>query len=165
MYIVEHFQVYSEFFYMALACTVLNMMLERYKVQSCLLRDQIKCRKRNDVVKLLKQIKFNVFMLKQAVDAFNEIFGWIGICWTILLCDTVLKEFELLKKILLLKETVNCFNDIFGGTILLNILFSSLKSIIYLDRIVKSQDVSADHTSGFFVLLHLTQIGVIVIIV
>jgi hypothetical protein len=67
------------------------------------------------------------------------------------------------KKILLLKETVNCFNDIFGGTILLNILFSSLKSIIYLDRIVKSQDVSADHTSGFFVLLHFTQIGVIVI--
>jgi hypothetical protein len=62
---------------MALACTVLNMMLERYKVQSCLLRDQIKCRKRNDVVKLLKQIKFNVFMLKQAVDAFNEIFGWV----------------------------------------------------------------------------------------
>jgi hypothetical protein len=77
MYIVEHFQVYSEFFYMALACTVLNMMLERYKVQSCLLRDQIKCRKRNDVVKLLKQIKLNVFLLKQAVDAFNEIFGWV----------------------------------------------------------------------------------------
>ncbi|XP_068901853.1 uncharacterized protein [Tenebrio molitor] len=130
IYIVEYFQVYSEFFYMVLACTVLTMMLERYKSQSSLLREQIKCGRKKtskEVVKVLKQIKFNVFMLKQAVDAFNQIFGciillnvWYGctrglvflsslvngeeqwsehsiaICWTILLCDTVLKEFDLL---------------------------------------------------------------------
>jgi hypothetical protein len=80
IYIVEYLQVYSAFFYMALACTVLNMMLERYKFQSSLLREQIKCGRKKtskDVVELFKQIKFNVFMLKQAVDAFNEIFGWI----------------------------------------------------------------------------------------
>ncbi|XP_068901854.1 uncharacterized protein [Tenebrio molitor] len=111
-------------------CTILNMMLERYKVQSFLLREQIKCGRMKtlkDIFELLKQIKFNVFMLKQAVDAFNEIFGWvillnifygctksliflnglvkseeqwseysIATVWTILLCDTVLKEFKLL---------------------------------------------------------------------
>jgi hypothetical protein len=79
-FIVEYFQVYSEFFYMVLACTILNMMLERYKVQSFLLREQIKCGRKKtlkDIFELLKQIKFNVFMLKQAVDAFNEIFGWV----------------------------------------------------------------------------------------
>jgi hypothetical protein len=80
LYLVEYFQVYSEFFYMVLACTFLNMMLERYKSQSSLLREQIKCGRKKtskEVVKVLKQIKFNVFMLKQAVDAFNQIFGWI----------------------------------------------------------------------------------------
>jgi hypothetical protein len=80
IYIVEYFQVCSEFFYMVLACTVLNMMLERYKSQSSLLREQIKCGRKKtskEVVKVLKQIKFNVFMLKQAVDAFNQIFGCI----------------------------------------------------------------------------------------
>jgi hypothetical protein len=76
IYVVEFVQVYSQFFHMVLACIVLNMVLERYKVQSC----QIKCgrkKRSRDVVKLLKQVKFNVFVLKQAVDAFNEIFGWV----------------------------------------------------------------------------------------
>jgi hypothetical protein len=54
------------------------------------------------------------------------------------------------KTILVLKETVNYFNYIFGGTILLNILFSSLQNIIYLDRIAKSQNVSAEYISFFF---------------
>jgi hypothetical protein len=79
IYVIEYVQVYTEFFYMVLACTILNMVLERYKSQSCLMRDQIKFGKKTtkDVVKLLKQVKLNVFMLKEAVDAFNEIFGWV----------------------------------------------------------------------------------------
>jgi hypothetical protein len=79
-------------------------------------------------------------------------------------CAANLNELRILKKkIFTLKQTVDIFNDIFGGTVLLNILFTSSKSIVYLDRILKTQDASAQFSSTFNIFLHVIQVAVLVL--
>jgi hypothetical protein len=74
-------------------------------------------------------------------------------------CAANLNELRILKKkIFTLKQTVDIFNDIFGGTVLLNILFTSSKSIVYLDGILKTQDESAQFSSTFNIFLHVIQL-------
>jgi hypothetical protein len=78
-------------------------------------------------------------------------------------CASNLNELRILKKIFTLKQTVDIFNDIFGGTVLLNILFTSSKSIVYMDRILKSKDASAQFSSAFNIFLHVIQVPVLVL--
>ncbi|RZB77522.1 hypothetical protein BDFB_013856, partial [Asbolus verrucosus] len=73
-YSVENFQIYTQFFYTVFAYIILKMILARYKYQTSLLRKRV-CTKRQ--LKYLKKIKRNIFFLKDSVDVFNDVFGWI----------------------------------------------------------------------------------------
>ncbi|RZC33359.1 7tm 7 domain containing protein [Asbolus verrucosus] len=55
-----------------------------------------------------------------------------------------------------LKESADIFSDIFGGSILLNIFFNALKSLIYLERIIKNGYL------GGMSIVSLGQIGIMV---
>ncbi|EFA05765.1 gustatory receptor 39 [Tribolium castaneum] len=59
-----------------------------------------------------------------------------------------------------LKQTVDTFCEIFGGTILLNIIYNSSKSLIYLNKLIK-QTKSWSSGSPIVILMKLTQIGII----
>ncbi|RZC35590.1 hypothetical protein BDFB_012381, partial [Asbolus verrucosus] len=73
-YSVESIQNYTQFFYSVFAYIVLKMILARYRHQTSLLREKV-CTKRH--LKYLRKIKRNLFFLKDSVDVFNDIFGWI----------------------------------------------------------------------------------------
>ncbi|XP_044261025.1 uncharacterized protein LOC123009001 [Tribolium madens] len=59
-----------------------------------------------------------------------------------------------------LKQTVDTFCEIFGGTILLNIIYNSSKSLIYLNKLIKNTK-SWSSGSPILILMKLTQIGII----
>ncbi|RZB40778.1 gustatory receptor 28b [Asbolus verrucosus] len=77
LYLVEFLQMYSLFFYSLVTCIVLRMLLSRYKYQNFLLREQIVLTGKLFSKRTLKKVVGNTFILKQTVDAFNDIFGWI----------------------------------------------------------------------------------------
>jgi hypothetical protein len=72
MFVVEYFQMYSLFFYVVLEHTVLKALLKRYRRQK-----QLMLRNKKQIHKqILKKIKFNLLLLKETVNVFNDIFGW-----------------------------------------------------------------------------------------
>ncbi|RZC42336.1 7tm 7 domain containing protein [Asbolus verrucosus] len=66
--IIDCFENYSLFFYVICTCITLYLILSRYKHQILLLQ-----KKRINI----KQIKRNMLTLKESVNNFNDIFGWI----------------------------------------------------------------------------------------
>ena len=79
MYILEYIQVYSQYFYTVFACIILRTLLSRYEKQSILLRERLQVGKNtsDDLANFMKETKFNMFTLREIVDTFNEIFGWV----------------------------------------------------------------------------------------
>ena len=124
LYQAEHYQFYSQFFYMLLSCVVLRLLLARYRSQTLLLIDtgfQKNVSLYNTTFKNLQQIKNNIVILKEMVDMFN---------------------------------------DIFGGAILLNILYISSKSLIYLDNMVKKDTAFKSSRRDGNVFLYFIQGGI-----
>ncbi|CAH1380236.1 unnamed protein product, partial [Tenebrio molitor] len=75
-YIFELLPVYSQFFITVSICVILKMIQSRYKHQKILLiRHFTQARKQLSYLILLK-IKRSLLVLKDAVDLFNDIFGW-----------------------------------------------------------------------------------------
>jgi hypothetical protein len=75
-YIFELLPVYSQFFITVSICVILKMIQSRYKYQKVLLiRHFTQARKQLSYLILLK-IKRSLLVLKDAVDLFNDIFGW-----------------------------------------------------------------------------------------
>ncbi|RZC32870.1 hypothetical protein BDFB_014008, partial [Asbolus verrucosus] len=66
--IFECFENYSLFFYAISACVVLSLLLSRYKHQILLLKKR---------TINIKKVKNNIRLLKESVDIFNNIFGWV----------------------------------------------------------------------------------------
>ncbi|XP_044261022.1 uncharacterized protein LOC123008999 [Tribolium madens] len=60
-----------------------------------------------------------------------------------------------------LKQTVDTFCEIFGGTILLNIIYNSLKSLIYLNKLIRTSSQISSSTSPILILMKLTHIAII----
>ncbi|XP_068901859.1 uncharacterized protein [Tenebrio molitor] len=75
-YVFELLPVYSQFFITVSICVILKMIQSRYKHQKILLiRHFTQARKQLSYLILLK-IKRSLLVLKDAVDLFNDIFGW-----------------------------------------------------------------------------------------
>jgi hypothetical protein len=100
LYLVEYLQMYSQFFYTLSACTILKMILSRYRHQNIAVTQKLKSGKQLSAP-ILYQIKRNLLVLRQIVDIFNDVFGW---------------------------------------TVLLNVFFGALRSLIYLDVALKGDD-------------------------
>jgi uncharacterized membrane protein YesL len=70
-------EVYFQFFYLILRCIILEMLLSRYQYQKLAL---MKARPEKVLIqyfiKVLVETKNNLFILKEAADLFNDIFGW-----------------------------------------------------------------------------------------
>ncbi|KAH0808189.1 hypothetical protein GEV33_014602 [Tenebrio molitor] len=75
-YVFELLPVYSQFFITVSICVILKMIQSRYKHQKILLiRHFTQARKQLSYLILFK-IKRSLLVLKDAVDLFNDIFGW-----------------------------------------------------------------------------------------
>ncbi|RZB40777.1 7tm 7 domain containing protein [Asbolus verrucosus] len=80
LYLLEYFQMYSQFFYLVLGCIILQMLLSRYRHQTLLLRQQIqvgRIRLPSEFPRVLRKVQFNILMLKEVADIFCDIFGWV----------------------------------------------------------------------------------------
>lgn len=65
----ELFQFYIKFYYNFIIYIVLEMILSRYKfIKKLVMKEQS--------IEALKKCAFTVYILKNSVDIFNEIFGW-----------------------------------------------------------------------------------------
>ncbi|RZB40164.1 7tm 7 domain containing protein [Asbolus verrucosus] len=65
--IIECFENYSLLFCAICSCVVLNLLLSRYKHQNLLLT-----KPRIDI----NEVKYNLYMLRETVNIYNDIFGW-----------------------------------------------------------------------------------------
>jgi gustatory receptor len=74
LYLGEYLQIYLLFFNNMTTCIVLGLMLTRYRYQNTLM-SRLVTRKLLHLP-LLTKIKNNLFVLRQTVDAFNDLFGW-----------------------------------------------------------------------------------------
>ena len=85
-YFVIHFHVYFDFFNKCLGGVILQMITTRYKG---LRRIILTNTKRNQIrPSFLKKVEYSVRVLKNTVDAYNDLFGWsvfFNIAFTILL--------------------------------------------------------------------------------
>ncbi|EFA05767.1 gustatory receptor 42 [Tribolium castaneum] len=59
-----------------------------------------------------------------------------------------------------LKQTVDTFCEIFGGTILLNIIYNSSKSLIYVNKMIKEVHTPS-YNSPILVLTKVTHVGIL----
>jgi hypothetical protein len=70
-------ELYLQSFYLVLRCIVLEMLLSRYQYQKLVL---LKVKPEKVLIqyflKVLVKTHHNLFILKEAVDVFNDIFGW-----------------------------------------------------------------------------------------
>ncbi|RZC05039.1 hypothetical protein BDFB_014094 [Asbolus verrucosus] len=79
MYTIQYVQIYAQFLHNFLIYTVLNMLRVRYRAVTLALSKEV-CLvtklERRSVASFLNKIKYNVCILKENVDIFNNIFGW-----------------------------------------------------------------------------------------
>jgi hypothetical protein len=70
-------EMHLQFFYLVLRCIILEMLLSRYQYQKLMLT-KVKQEKVliQYFLKVLVKTQNNLFILKEAVDVFNDIFGW-----------------------------------------------------------------------------------------
>ncbi|EFA05768.1 gustatory receptor 43 [Tribolium castaneum] len=126
-YLIEYFEMYTQFFFILSACIILRMLLFRYKYQKQLILEE----------SVMKQI-------------------------------TSLNMHDIEINLVILKRTDSTFNEIFGWTILYNIFFAAIKTLIYLDIAVKNYSTLVTHSTSQFVsqitLLLLFWICIIVVI-
>jgi hypothetical protein len=70
-------EVYLQFFYLVVRCIILEMLLSRYQYQKeVLLKAKPKKVLMQYFHKVLVESKKNLYVLKEAADVFNDIFGW-----------------------------------------------------------------------------------------
>ena len=103
MYLVELFQFYIIFFYTFFGCTLLDMVLQRYRFQKALLLETQLNKHDND--QRFNNIRNYLSTLKENIDIFNEIFGW-----TILLLIFFAVVKALIYVDIVLKNTYSSFN-------------------------------------------------------
>jgi hypothetical protein len=69
-------EIELQLFYVALQCIILEMLLCRYHHQKYLVLkagSQTHC---HNLFRIVTKIKHNLFLMKNAIDLFNDIFGW-----------------------------------------------------------------------------------------
>jgi hypothetical protein len=101
MYSAELLPVYSQFFITVSTCGILKMIQSRYKYQKVLLNRHFTQAPKQLSHMILLNVKRSVLALKDAVDLFNDIFGWNN---------------------------------------LLSIFFIALRSLFYLDSVIKREN-------------------------
>jgi hypothetical protein len=99
-FFLEFLPVYSQFFITVLTCVILKMIQSRYKYQKVLLNLHFTHARKRLSHMILLNVKRNLLALKDAVDHFNDIFGW---------------------------------------NTLLNIFFIAVRSLHYLDSVIKKE--------------------------
>jgi hypothetical protein len=100
-FILELLPIYSQFFITVVTCAILKMIQSRYKYQKVLLNLHFTHARKQLSHMILLNVKRNLLALKDAVDHFNDIFGW---------------------------------------NTLLNIFFIALRSLHYLDSVIKKEN-------------------------
>jgi hypothetical protein len=75
-FILELLPVYSQFFITVLTCVILKMIQSRYKYQKVLLNLHFTHARKQLSHIILLNVKRKLLALKDAVDLFNDIFGW-----------------------------------------------------------------------------------------
>jgi hypothetical protein len=97
----ELLPVYSQFFITVSTCVILKMIQSRYKYQKVLLNLHFTHARKQLSRMILLNVKRNLLALKDAVDLFNDIFGW---------------------------------------NTLLNIFFIAVRSLYFLDSVIKKEN-------------------------
>ncbi|CAH1380228.1 unnamed protein product, partial [Tenebrio molitor] len=97
----ELLPVYSQFFITVSTCLILKMIQSRYKYQKVLLNLHFTHARKQFSHMILLNVKRNLLALKDAVDLFNDIFGW---------------------------------------NTLLNIFFIAVRSLYFLDSVIKKEN-------------------------
>jgi hypothetical protein len=70
-------EMYLQLFDATLRCIILEMVLSRYQYQYYVLTQASPHKlKLHFCLKVLKRTKYDILILKSAVDAYNDIFGW-----------------------------------------------------------------------------------------
>jgi hypothetical protein len=100
-FIAEFLPVYSQFFITVSTCVILKMIQSRYKYQKVLLNRHFTQAPKQLSHMVLLKVKRSILALKNAVDLFNDIFGW---------------------------------------NTLLSIFFIALRTLFYLDSVIKREN-------------------------
>ena len=77
-HVINVIEQYLQFLYKCLCCVLLHMLSQRYAKLAQLVGFHLKRRKQRKVIpiSLIKHIEYEMCLLKQTVNIFNEIFGW-----------------------------------------------------------------------------------------
>jgi gustatory receptor len=78
--VLQWYQHYIQFFYLVVTSAVLILILSKYQSLSETLSQVIKTNSQlrsRVLTQILKKIRNNIFTLKEVVEIFNEIFGWM----------------------------------------------------------------------------------------
>jgi hypothetical protein len=108
--IFELLPIYSQFFITVSTCVILKMIQSRYKYQKLLLNRSFTQAPKQLSHTTLLNVKRSLFTLKNAVDLFNDIFGW---------------------------------------NTLLNIFLVALRTLYFLNSVVKSENNPERHVFAF----------------
>jgi hypothetical protein len=69
-------EISLQLFYVVLRCIILEMLLCRYQHQKCLILKAGSQAHFHNLFRIVTKIKHNLFLIKTAIDLFNDIFGW-----------------------------------------------------------------------------------------
>jgi gustatory receptor len=102
--ILQWYQHYIQFFYLVVTAAVLILILSKYESLSETLSQIMKTTSQlrsRQLIRILKKIKNSIFTIKEVVEIFNDIFGWM-ILFNIFCCvfkslnfiDITIKNYE-----------------------------------------------------------------------
>ncbi|KYB27093.1 gustatory receptor 45 [Tribolium castaneum] len=140
-YLVSDFENYVTFFCSLFIVVILKLILAKYRQQDVTLLQITKAKNllySKQIVTILKKTKSNIFILKESVDTFNDIFGWIILCNIFEAAAKSLIYIDMIIK----KNVTQQNSDVFiFDNVWLFILWVGILSTIFLcDTILKKVD-------------------------
>ncbi|XP_044260151.1 uncharacterized protein LOC123008429 [Tribolium madens] len=139
LYFLADFENYVTFFYSLFIVVILGIVLAKYKQQDVTLVQITKAKNllySKQIVTILKKTKSNIFILKEIVDTFNDIFGWIILCN---IFEAAAKSLIYIDMIIKKNVTQQNSQDFIFENVWLFILWMGILATIFLcDTILKT---------------------------
>jgi hypothetical protein len=98
--LIQCYQYYAVFFYLVLTSIILKLLLLRYQhLNESLVKITGTQHRSKQVAEILREARRCIFLLKDSVETFNDIFGWTILCsiftivaTTLVYVDVIIKE-------------------------------------------------------------------------
>jgi hypothetical protein len=108
-------ETYLQLFDASLRCTILEMLLSRFKYQNYLLTQaSLQKLEYHSYLNMVRRNKYNILILKNAVKIYNDIFGWTTLLNVFTTSIRTLLDIDIFMKIDISFDLVYTSGDIFN---------------------------------------------------